>query len=47
VVCNWIGLNTNTACSDYIQTWSGDKKTLLDSFQRIKETSSRIISELE
>lgn len=46
VVSDWIGLNTNTACSDYIQAWSGNKKTLLNSLQRIKETSGRIIDGL-
>jgi len=47
VVSNWIGLNTNTACSDYIQIWNGNKQTLLSSFQRIKETSATIIAGLE
>jgi len=46
VVCQSIGLNTNTAFSDYIQLYKGDKETLMSSIQRIKDVSSRILSGL-
>ncbi len=47
VVCQSIGLNTNTAFSDYIQLYKGDKKMLISSIQRIKDVSSRILSRLK
>ena len=44
VVCRAVGLNTNTASSDYIQLYRGDKKTLVASLDRIQKTASSIIS---
>jgi len=46
VVCQSIGLDTNTAFSDYIQLYKGDKETLIKSIQRIKDISGRILSGL-
>jgi len=42
-VCEAIGLDTNTASSDYIQLYNGKKETLLASLGRIKETAGQII----
>jgi antirestriction protein ArdC len=44
VVCNGIGLDTNSASSDYIQLYNGDKETLLQSLDRIKRTASKILA---
>ena len=46
VVCQSIGLDTNTAFSDYIQLYKGDKETLINSIQRIKDISGRILAGL-
>jgi len=46
VICQFIGLDTNTAFSDYIQLYKGDKETLIKSIQRIKDVSSRILISL-
>ncbi len=46
VVCQSIGLDTNTAFSDYIQLYKGDSETLINSIQRIKNISGRILSAL-
>ena len=43
VVCHGIGLDTNTASSDYIQLYNGDKKTLMQSLERIQRTASDIL----
>ena len=43
VVCRAAGLDTNTAASDYIQLYRGDRKTLLDSLERIQKAASTII----
>jgi antirestriction protein ArdC len=43
VVCHGIGLDTNTANSDYIQLYNGDKKTLLQSLERIQRTAAEIL----
>jgi hypothetical protein len=43
VVCNGIGLDTNSASSDYIQLYSGDKETLMESLGRIQKTASEIL----
>jgi hypothetical protein len=45
-VCTAIGLDANTASSDYIQVYDGKKKTLLDSLERVKEASTRILREV-
>lgn len=46
VACQAIGLDTNTASSDYIQLYRGDKDTLLESFDRIQQTALEIIRAL-
>jgi len=46
VVCQSIGLDTNTAFTDYIQLYKGDKETLISSIQRIKDVSRKIIAGL-
>ena len=42
VVCHGTGLDTNSASSDYIQLYNGDKKTLLQSLERIQSTAAEI-----
>jgi len=46
VVCQSIGLDTNTAFSDYIQLYKGEKETLINSIQRIKDVSGKILQAL-
>ncbi|MHC4681523.1 MAG: ArdC-like ssDNA-binding domain-containing protein [Planctomycetota bacterium] len=43
VVCHGVGLDTNTASSDYIQLYNGDKETLVKSLERIQRTASEIL----
>ena len=43
VVCQGIGLDVNTASSDYIQLYDGDKKTLIASLERIQKTAGEIL----
>jgi antirestriction protein ArdC len=43
VVCHGIGLDTNSASSDYIQLYNGDKKTLMQSLERIQRTAAEIL----
>jgi antirestriction protein ArdC len=43
VVCHAIGLDTNSASSDYIQLYNGDKDTLMESLERIQKTASEIL----
>ena len=43
VVSEAIGLNTNTAATDYIQLYAGDKETLAGSLDRIQKTATAII----
>jgi len=43
VVCEGIGLDGNTASSDYIQLYDGDKKTLMQSLERIQRTAAEIL----
>jgi hypothetical protein len=43
VVRHEVGLNTNSASSDYIQLYNGDKKTLIESLERIQKTASEIL----
>ena len=44
VVSRAIGLETNSASSDYLEIYSGDKRTLLESLELIQETSAEILS---
>jgi len=43
VVCQAIGLDANDSASDYIQLYDGNKKTLMESLERIQQTASEII----
>jgi hypothetical protein len=43
VVCQGIGLDANTASSDYIQLYDGNKKTLMASLERIQRTAGEIL----
>lgn len=43
VVNHAIGLETNSASSDYIKLYRGDSETLASSLERIQKTASRII----
>jgi len=43
VVCHAVGLNTNSASSDYKQLYNGDKKTLIESLERIQKAASEIL----
>ena len=46
VVCQAIGLDTNSASSDYIQLYNGKKATLLESLARIQKTAQKILGGL-
>ena len=43
VVCQGMGLDTNSASSDYIQLYNGDKETLMKSLERIQRTAAEIL----
>ncbi len=43
VVGQGIGLDVNTASSDYIRLYDGDKKTLMQSLERIQRTAAEIL----
>ena len=43
VVCQAAGLATNSAASDYIQLYQGNRETLIASFERIQRASAEII----
>ena len=47
VVCQAIGLDTNTAAADYIKLYNGDAATLSASLQFIQSTATEILSALE
>jgi len=42
-VCQAVGLDTNTASSDYIQLYQGDKETLLASLEKVRDTTHEIL----
>ena len=44
VVCHGIGLDANTASSDYIQLYDGDKETLMQSLERIQGAAAEILT---
>jgi antirestriction protein ArdC len=46
VVCKAVGLDTNTASSDYIHLYNGKKETLMESLERIRGTSGRILRDV-
>jgi antirestriction protein ArdC len=43
VVCQAVGLDVNTASSDYIQLYDGKKETLMASFARIRSCAADIL----
>ena len=43
VICHGIGLDTNSASSDYIQLYNGDKQALMQSLERIQRTAAEIL----
>ncbi|HET6929247.1 MAG TPA: ArdC family protein [Candidatus Acidoferrum sp.] len=43
VVCNAIGLETGTACQDYIQLYRGDAQLLTDSLENVRRAASQIL----
>ena len=43
VVCQAVGLDTNSAASDYIQLYQGDRDTLVASLERIQRTAATIV----
>jgi antirestriction protein ArdC len=47
VVCSAIGLDVNTAFSDYVQLHGGDKATLAESLAVIQQTASVILQAIE
>ena len=47
VVCQAIGLDTNTAAADYIQLYAGDKATLAESLDHIQKTAAEIITAIK
>jgi hypothetical protein len=47
VVCQAIGLDSSTASSDYIQLYRGDKDTLAESLQYVRNVSAEILEALE
>lgn len=46
VVCSAIGLETNTACADYIRLYRGDAQALHDSMTHIHQASAEILDYL-
>jgi len=46
IVSEAIGLDTNSACADYIQLYQGSVETLTESLESIQLASSLILSEL-
>ena len=43
VVSQGVGLDVNSASSDYIQLYNGDRNTLMLSLERIQSTASKIL----
>jgi antirestriction protein ArdC len=46
VVCHAIGLDTNSAASDYIQLWKGDPQLLIESLGYIRQAASAMLAAL-
>ena len=46
VVCHAIGLDTNSAASDYIQLWKGDSQLLIESLGYIRQAASAMLAAL-
>jgi antirestriction protein ArdC len=47
VVCTAIGLETGSACADYVGVYGGDAKVLLESLEHVQQTASRILDAIE
>lgn len=47
VVSLGIGLDVNSACSDYVALYGGDKSTLMESLSIIQRTASEILSAID
>ncbi len=47
VVCQAVGLDTNTAAADYIALYNGDAATLSASLQLIQTTACHILTALQ
>ena len=43
VVCQSVGLQTGTACADYIQLWHGDASLLRESLEAVQQTAAVIL----
>lgn len=43
VVCHAVGLETGTACQNYIQLYNGDSALLLESLEHVRLASTRIL----
>jgi antirestriction protein ArdC len=43
VVCRAVGLETGTACQNYIQLYQGDAALLIESLERVQSAASRIL----
>lgn len=46
IVCSAVGLETNTACADYIKLYSGDAQALQESMAQIHQASGEILDYL-
>jgi hypothetical protein len=44
VVCEAVGLDTNTASADYIRLYSRDKATLAESLHFIQSTAAMVLA---
>ena len=47
MVCQAIGLDTNSASADYLSLYGGNKEVLAKSLGRIQRTAARIIEGLQ
>jgi len=47
VVCTAIGLETGSACADYVGLYGGDANVLLESLEHVQRTASRILNAIE
>jgi antirestriction protein ArdC len=47
VVCSAIGLETGSACADYVGLYGGDANVLLESLEHVQRTASRILDAIK
>ncbi len=47
VVCTAIGLETGSACADYVGLYGGDANVLLESLEHVQQTASSILDAIE